>query len=78
MLHQPLIAGGGISGQVSDIEIQAKEMVHTKEQLTKIYAKHTGLSLDKLTKMMDRDRYMDGKEAKSLNIVDQIVENRKK
>ena len=78
MLHQPLIGGGGISGQVSDIEIQAKEMVHTKNKLTEIYAKHTGLSLEKLTAMMDRDRYMDGKEAKSLNIVDSIVENRKK
>ena len=77
MVHQPLVSGTGISGQVSDIEIHAKEMSYTKKQLTSIYAKHTGHSVEELTKMMDRDRYMDPKEAKKLNLVDHIVENRK-
>ena len=77
MLHQPLISGSGISGQVSDIEIHAKEMSYTKKQLTGIYAKHTGHNVEKLTKMMDRDRYMGATEAKELNLVDHIVENRK-
>jgi len=77
MLHQPLVAGTGISGQVSDIEIHAKEMSYTKKQLTGIYAKHTGHDVEKLTKMMDRDRYMGAQEAKDLNLIDQIVKNRK-
>ena len=77
MVHQPLIAGAGISGQVSDIEIQAKEMSYTKQQLTQIYSKHSQLDKETLTKMMDRDRYMGAEEAKRLSLVDQIVENRK-
>ena len=78
MIHQPLISGSGISGQVSDIEIHAKEMSYTKKQLTQIYAKHTQHSEEKLTKLMDRDRYMGAKEAKQLGLVDHIVANRKK
>ena len=77
MVHQPLVAGSGISGQVSDIEIQAKEMSYTKQQLTQIYSKHTSLDKNTLTKMMDRDRYMGAEEAKKLSLVDNIVENRK-
>ena len=77
MVHQPLVAGTGISGQVSDIEIHAKEMSYTKKQLTNIYAKHTGYGVEKLTKMMDRDHYLGAEEAKKFNLVDQIVENRK-
>ena len=77
MMHQPLVSGTGISGQVSDIEIHAKEMSYTKKQLTNIYAKHTGHDVDKLTKMMDRDRYMGAREAQEMNLIDHIVENRK-
>lgn len=77
MLHQPLISGSGISGQVSDIEIHAKEMSYTKKKLTDIYAKHTSHNVEKLTKMMDRDRYMGAKDAKELNLVDHVLENRK-
>ena len=78
MVHQPLVAGGGLSGQVSDIEIHAREMSYTKQKLTQIYAKHTGQSVEKLTEMMDRDRYLSPEEAKKFSIVDQVVENRKK
>ena len=78
MLHQPLIAGSGISGQVSDIEIQAREMTYTKKQLTEIYARHTEMDTKTLTKMMDRDRYLSPEEAKKLALLDQIIENRKK
>ena len=78
MVHQPHVGGSGISGQVSDIEIHAKEMLFTKQRLTDIYAKHTKLSKEELTKMMDRDRYMAPEEAKKLSLVDHIVENRKK
>lgn len=77
MIHQPLIGGGGISGPVSDIEIHAREMSHTKKKLSEIYARHTGQSLDKLTKLMDRDYYMSAEEALKLSLADKIVKTRK-
>ena len=77
MIHQPLIGGGGISGQASDIEIHANEMILTKKKLTEIYAKHTGKSMEELTAAMDRDNYMDAQAAKDFGLVDHIVESRK-
>ncbi len=77
MIHQPLISGGGISGQVTDIEITAKELVKTKDKLTKIYQTHTGQSYDLLTKSMERDNYLSPTEAKDFGLVDQVVEFRK-
>lgn len=77
MIHQPHIMGGGISGQVSDIEIHAKEMVNTKKRLTDIYVNHTGQSFDTLTLAMDRDRYMGAEESRAYGLVDQVVEARK-
>ncbi|MGE0529506.1 MAG: ATP-dependent Clp protease proteolytic subunit [Bdellovibrionales bacterium] len=77
MIHQPLIAGGGISGQVSDIEIHAKEMINTKRKLTEIYVKHTGRDFDFLTQAMDRDRYLSADESKEFGLVDHVVEKRK-
>ncbi len=77
MIHQPLIGGGGISGQASDIEIHAKEMINTKKKLTEIYAVHTGQSMEKLTAAMDRDNYMNAQTAKDFGLVDHIVESRK-
>lgn len=77
MIHQPHIMGGGISGQVSDIEIQAKEMLNTKKKLTDIYVRHTGQDFDVLTKAMDRDRYLAPEEAMDFGLIDKIVEERK-
>lgn len=77
MIHQPLIGGGGISGQVSDIEIHAKEMIATKRKLTDIYVKHTGHDFDFLTTAMDRDKYMTAEESKAFGLVDHVVEKRK-
>ena len=73
MIHQPLIGGGGISGQASDIEIHAKEMIKTKNKLTDIYVTHTGRSFDELTKAMDRDNYMTAEEAKKFGLIDTVV-----
>ena len=78
MVHQPHVGGTGISGQVSDIEIHAREMSFTKKTLTDIYAKHTGRGASELTEMMDRDRYMGPEEAKKLSLVDHIVKSRRK
>lgn len=78
MIHQPLIGGGGISGQVSDIEIHAKEMMKTKKKLTDIYVKHTGTDFETLTKAMDRDNYLSPEEAKDkYKLIDTVVEHRK-
>jgi ATP-dependent Clp protease, protease subunit len=77
MIHQPHIMGGGISGQVSDIEIHAKEMVQTKRRLTEIYVKHTGRDFESLTAAMDRDKYMTAEESKEYGLVDTVVEKRK-
>jgi ATP-dependent Clp protease protease subunit len=77
MIHQPLIMGGGISGQASDIEIHAREMIATKHRLTQIYEKHTGQEFEALTKSMDRDRFMSAGEAKDFGICDFVVETRK-
>ena len=78
MIHQPHVAGSGISGQVSDIEIQAKEMAITKKKMMEIYAKHTNKNTEELTAAMDRDYYMSSKEALDFHLVDHIVSSRKK
>lgn len=77
MIHQPLLSGGGLSGQVTDIEIHAKELIKTKEKLTKIYEVHTGQKYEKLANLMERDYFLDPREAKELGLIDTIVESRK-
>jgi ATP-dependent Clp protease protease subunit len=77
MIHQPLISGGGISGQITDIEITTKELLKTKDKLTKIYVKHTGKDYDQLHKVMERDHYLSAEESKAFGLVDQVVEFRK-
>ncbi len=77
MIHQPHIMGSGISGQVSDIEIQAREMINTKRKLTDIYVKHTGQNFDVLNDAMDRDRYLSAEEAKDFGLADHVVQFRK-
>lgn len=70
MIHQPL---GGAEGQVSDIEIVAREYSRTKKLLNELIAKHTGQKLDKVEKDTDRDYYMNALEAKSYGIVDEVI-----
>ena len=77
MIHQPHLGGGGLGGQVTDIEIHARELVKTKEKLTKIYQTHTGQSYDKLYAAMERDNFMSPVDAKEFGLVDHIVEPRK-
>jgi ATP-dependent Clp protease, protease subunit len=77
MIHQPLLSGGGLSGQVTDIEIHAKELIKTKEKLTNIYVKHTGQSYEKLFAAMERDNYMDPQQAKEFGLIDHIIDYRK-
>lgn len=77
MIHQPLLSGGGLSGQVTDIEIHAKELIKTKEKLTNIYVKHTGQPYEKLYSAMERDNYMDPQQAKDFGLIDHIIDYRK-
>lgn len=75
MIHQPLISGG-LSGQASDIEIHAKELLKLKEKLNRLLAKHCGRDLADLERDTDRDNYMSAEEAKKYGLVDQVLENR--
>lgn len=77
MIHQPHLGNGGIGGQVTDIEIHAKELVKTKEKLTNIYVKHTGKDFDYLAKTMERDYYLSSEEAKAFGLIDNVIEFRK-
>lgn len=74
MIHQPWT--GGIAGQVSDIEIQAREMLKTRDTLYKILADHTGKSIEQITKDCDRDYFLSPQEAKEYNLIDNILEKR--
>lgn len=75
MIHQPW---GGVQGQVTDIEIQTKEMIKTREMLNKILTKHTGQSLEKIEKDTDRNFFMSAEEARAYGLIDEIFEKRKK
>jgi len=78
MIHQPLIWGGGISGQATDIDIENKEMQETKARLIKILARHTGQSEEKIRQDTERNFYMSAQEAVNYGIVDGILEFKKK
>ena len=73
MIHQPL---GGASGQATDVEIRANELLRWKKELTEIYEKTTGQSIDKLKADMERDKFMNAEEAVAYGLVDKIVTNR--
>jgi ATP-dependent Clp protease, protease subunit len=70
MIHQP---HGGVGGQVSDIEIQANEILRTRMALNEILAHHTGKTVEEIAKACDRDYYMTSDEAKAFGIVDDIL-----
>ena len=74
MLHQP---SGAATGQSTDIQITAKEIVRTKDTLTEIVAKHTGKSIDEVREKTDRDFYMGPEEAKAFGVIDEIFVPRK-
>jgi len=70
LIHQPM---GGAQGQASEIEIAAKEIVRMRERLNKILVKHTGQTMDKISRDTDRDYYMTAEEAKAYGIIDQVL-----
>ena len=73
MMHQP---SGGAQGQATDIEIQAREIIKTREQLNRIYAERTGKSVEKITADMERDYWMSASEACDYGLIDQVLDKR--
>ena len=73
MVHQP---SAGFQGQATDIEIHAKEVLSMKSNLNKIYAKHTGQTVEAIEEALDRDNFMSPEEAKKFGIIDAIQEKR--
>lgn len=74
MIHQPLIAGV-IQGQATDLEIQAKEIIKTRDALVQIYQDKTGKEKKQIEKALDRDTWMSAHEAKEFNLIDKIVDS---
>jgi len=74
MIHQPW---GGVQGQASDISIQAKEILHTRDRLNEILALHTGKTTEAIAKDTDRDFFMSAAEAREYGLVDEVVKSRR-
>lgn len=73
MIHQP---SGGAQGQATDIEIHAREILKTREQLNRIYAERTGQPLEKIQSDMERDFFMDPEQSKAYGLIDQVISKR--
>jgi ATP-dependent Clp protease, protease subunit len=73
MIHQPL---GGVQGQATDIDIQAREILRMREELNRILVHHTGQGMDKIEKDTDRDFFMTAEQAKDYRIVDEVISSK--
>jgi ATP-dependent Clp protease, protease subunit len=73
MLHQPY---GGVAGQASDIEIQAKEILRMREEIDRVLAHHTGQPIERIAKDTNRDFYLSADEAREYGIIDEVITNR--
>ena len=73
MVHQP---SAGFSGQATDIDIHAKEVLELKRRLNEIMARHTGQTVEQVEKDLERDRFMSGEEAMKYGLIDTMLEQR--
>ena len=73
MVHQP---SGGAEGQAADIEIHAREILRMRARLNEIYVQHTGQTLEQIEFALERDNFLDAREAKTFGIIDEVVESR--
>jgi len=71
MIHQPY---GGIYGQTTDVQIQAEEILKTKDMLNQILAKHTGQTVERIQEDSERDKFFDAQAAKAYGLVDEVIE----
>ncbi len=73
MVHQP---SGGFSGQASDIERHAEDIVKMKRRLNEVYVKHTGQDYETIERTLDRDHFMDAEQAQTFGLIDRVLTNR--
>jgi ATP-dependent Clp protease protease subunit len=73
LIHQPM---GGFSGQATDVEIQAREILRLKEELNQILARHTGQPIERIERDTDRDYYMSGEQAHEYGLIDAVIQKR--
>ena len=73
MIHQP---SGGYSGQATDIDIHAQEILKTKKRLNEIYVEHTGQDIETIQKNMERDKFFTSEEALEFGLIDKIIDKR--
>lgn len=73
MIHQPLIAGDGLSGQTTDIKIYTDHLVNTKKKMNEILAERTGQTYEKLCEDTERDNFMTAQEAKEYGLIDEVI-----
>jgi ATP-dependent Clp protease protease subunit len=73
MIHQP---SGGVQGQATDIEIQAKEILSLRKRLNDIYVQHTGQPVNVIESAVERDKFLSPEEAKTFGLIDEVVTNR--
>ncbi len=77
LIHQPLIGGGGLSGQTTEIKIHADHMVRTRDKLNKLLSDRTGQSLETIERDTERDNYMTAEQALAYGLIDGIMDKRK-
>ena len=73
MIHQP---SGGASGQATDIEIHARDILKTRDQLNRIMAERTGQTIEKIERDTERDYFMFADEAKAYGVIDEVISKR--
>ena len=73
LIHQPLISGGGLSGQTTDIKIHADHMVYIKNRMNELLSQYTGQPLEVLQRDTERDNYMTAQQAKEYGLIDEII-----
>ena len=76
MIHQPLISGGGLSGQVTDIQIRSNYLQRTKDRLNRILAENTGKEYEQVCQDTERDNFMDAEEALAYGLIDKVFKSR--
>lgn len=76
LIHQPLIGGGGLSGQTTEIKIHADHMVRTREKLNRLLSERTGQTLERIMQDTERDNYMTAEQALEYGLIDGILDKR--
>lgn len=76
LIHQPLIGGGGIAGQTTDVKIHADHLVYTRDKMNRLLSEMTGQSLETIQRDTERDNYMTAQQAMEYGIIDKVIQQR--